>query len=491
MTDPSPGFIRALMGIVLATRPRFDATVADLWSALIRDLSDDESVALPAGLTEIVPLFLGDEDHLRLLVDLLVAFEIFEVGPELAVLARRRSDPNLLIAAAALAAHPGGDPRLADEVVEVAADMDLSDPERRAVQIRLEPSVAPETDLERILRAQVWPGAVDDLPSWLPPTVGVDEMSGTARDRWTALAVLAAAGLNVRRIVNRSAPAGWLRHGTPVLTWDTQATGRLHRVFEGITATDVVVVDGDLRQERVARALLRQLGLVVPRIAAASALPIARNGGVVDQVTAMSPDVYRSGALDSADMGVLAGGGRRALYETKDDLPPTMVRNQSYWSFNQLVALRTWQYFKSQTDSGRLSRSLLTRLSRFAGADDSSVVGVTATGHVLARDAAGYTDIESGQRVLEAVVALDVVFQPFSLGAEQVPSLLRPSLHTRVHPGTLGGTPAIVGHRIAVKSVALLAAETSVDDIANLYYPEVERAHLADAIRLGRTLLRA
>jgi uncharacterized protein (DUF433 family) len=273
------------------------------------------------------------------------------------------------------------------------------------------------------------------------------------------------------------------------MTWDGAATLRLRKYLAGVHSGQLIRITTDLASAANRAGVLAQIESALGMAPEAS----GRSGEGLSSLaqSPVAPGIYHLGAFDVSDMGVLAGGGRKALYDAKRELPPRVLHNRDYWSFSQLVALRTWQYFRNRVGSRLMPRTLLEDLANFAGAEDAALVGVTATGRILRREEDGFFDVKTEQRALDPAIALDDVFQPFQIGGGTVPSLLRPSPYTRVHPATLGGTPTIVNHRISVRSVAMLARDVPVEEISRVYYPEVELEALADAVSFGQLLLAA
>jgi uncharacterized protein (DUF433 family) len=189
----------------------------------------------------------------------------------------------------------------------------------------------------------------------------------------------------------------------------------------------------------------------------------------------------------------LSGVRRDALYSQLREIlrPRHRVSGSFYWAFDQLVGLRTWQYFKAVTGKRNLPPTVIDSLVGFAGAQSPTSVGVTADGQVLHRDGDQWINVASRQVYLEPVRTLDEVFRPFDLGggALPVPALLTPSDYSKVHPAFLGGTPRVAGTRIPVRAVAELVRDQDESAAVRAYglSPEVAR----DALALGNRLIYA
>jgi uncharacterized protein (DUF433 family) len=202
------------------------------------------------------------------------------------------------------------------------------------------------------------------------------------------------------------------------------------------------------------------------------------------------PELYKLGAFDVREMLFLSGVSYSTLQRVRDDIRPRESNGSPFWSFNQLMALRTWQVFRLRSGKRNFRTDVLKALSEFAGSSEMTRIGVTSVGEILREDRGRLVSVTSGQEAIPDFIYLDEVFEPVPLGHGQVPGLLDPSAHTRVNPAVLGGTPRLEGQRIPARTLARMANDHGLPAVFSAY-PSIQEAHIIDGIRLGGELLRA
>ena len=209
------------------------------------------------------------------------------------------------------------------------------------------------------------------------------------------------------------------------------------------------------------------------------------------QTVVWDPSVFSAGAYVTKEAAFLAGTTSSSLnYLRKRGLLTPRTSAGCYWTFRDVVAVRTWTYLKSISPR-RVSSRVVTSLARFAGDSTAAQLGVTSSGNVLVDQGNGWVDVESGELPLEFDIAnVDDVFRPFSYGGRETLDLLRASDNTRLDPTVLHGTPHLSGHRISAKALASvnLHGERRVIEAA---YPELEGKPFEDTARVGVQLLSA
>ncbi|HXC75998.1 MAG TPA: DUF433 domain-containing protein [Candidatus Acidoferrum sp.] len=446
---------------------------------------------MPIALGEILPLLARSPDRLRILLDVLTTFDVFESMPALLRYIASSGDLDAVICAANLAPNPGVNPADSTRLQQLIDSMRLSNHDRNVLAIRLDPSAEPTTQRLALLRAQLWPGTRSGegtVDSGLAPIVAVDEINDSADFRWQLIGDLISAGAVVRRL-----PATWLKEpqrawlggSVVVLSWSGEAAmARLAPFSSDMTVAQFLPADVPTNKYSRER-LLRQIdnALRGPRLRIA---PDSR-----DVPDMMERDSYRLGSFDAREMVYLAGSRSSTLQRLRLDLEPKELNSGLYWSFNQLVALRTWEFWRRETGRFRLPTDVLRGLVAFQGAETPTQVAVTGDGRVLVASGQGFVDWKTGQVVSEDFVRLDRVFQPQTFGGRRpTPALPTPSAFTRVHPGVVGGTPCVDGYRVPARAIAGLAME-GVNQIEKVLavYPEIPEPAILDAIAVGGQVL--
>jgi uncharacterized protein (DUF433 family) len=471
--------------VLTNSKPYTGNPTIDTWSQLVADLTRSEAASVPRAVSLVAPLLEGDPARLQLLLDLIVTFDLFETAPALIELGVRLQSGGCILAASALAPSPGLPISIVEQTRSASRLVGLDDQEQRAMEIRLNPKVEPANALERLLHSQRWPGSPFSAADEVAPLVALDELGGSASFRWLLSAGIRSAGGAIRRVPEiwvKNPDREWLGPRVAIVTRRNESLPRLVAAFNGIRTDQVIVLPSD---EPPIDPILRNIA----QLFGAQRQFILPTERVVRHKNPLDPEVFKSGAFDAHEMVVLAGATRRLLFDRlKEDLPSRHIGNTHYWTFNQLVALRTWQYFRTAGNNPQLSTRIVKRLEEFAGSTSERSVGVTADGRVIRLEDEQYVDVATNQMVLGQVVGLDTVFQPFPLGLGKVPSLLTPSEHTAVHPATLGGTPSVMGHRIPARAVAELHNDQGLAAVQRAY-PELGLPVVMDANELGQRII--
>lgn len=504
VTFPWPALNRSVLHVLGTTSLHRGRPVTDAWMGLTGDLDDREAAALPISIGLALPLLAGDRERLRLAADVAVTFDLFEVATFLVKLLDDVPDPELALAAAALAANPGVPGGVITSLRDRQVVRELAAGRRRAFDLRLDPAARIETDLEALLLAQRWPGRRNSAQTVRPPgpTIAVDSSAGDPSWVLTLLSALHERGASVRRLPRdaaRSVPAGWLGPSTPVVAASATTISKLKQWGQPVTGAQLVAVDlrmhpdrslrKPLSLDRSLREVIDSVAQLLPEDAALLPVPVDREPAVAN--APLDKGTFTLGSFNAQETAFLAAGVRNDVYRWSrelDALKPRKVEGFSYWRFNQLVALRTYGYLRNRS-RGHISPRVITALAEFGGRQQGTEVAVTAAGDVLEVTAAGLHELLSGQGAFHEVVRLDDVFEPFMIGGgRSLPGLLAPGSHARVHPGVLGGSPVLQGHRIACKTLARLAETRGVPAVRDAY-PSLDSDHVTDAIAVGRKLL--
>jgi len=486
LTSPTLSSARAALSAFADVDLRQPAPILTTWRRLTEDLTEDEARELIPALEAITPLLFPDQDRLQLLLDVAMSFDLFELCVPLFDLVRARENhAGILLALASLCHNPGVSATFARDLAERAEDGALSEVQRRAFLLRLEPHARAENNREEGLKAQSWPGLFGAADSGRAPVVAIED-AGATHERLALMGDLVEAGASIRRIPiewNQPMKSGWLSALTPIVVWDGEMAQRLviadpalslHKVVLAPQAVGPYARVGLLRE--VQKRLSPSIQLREPSLVLHEEAPV------------LSRDVYRLGAFDLREMVFLSGVPPTRLGRLRSDLPAEYFRSKPFWSFNQLVALRTWHYFRTVSKKRRFSQDVLRSLVQFTGSDEPHLVGVTSAGQVLERSGESLVNVHTGQESIPDFVYLDEVFRPIELGQKYLPSLLDPSPYTKVHPAILGGSPRVAGHRLAARTVAQMERAHGWQAVQNAY-PEVGTEALTDAVELGANLL--
>lgn len=492
----SPALNRAVLYTLAYTPVERGSPVSDTWASLLADLSDAEAEELPQSIGLVLRLLARDEDRLRLVTDMCVTFDLYEVAPYLLELLEAGQDGSVALAAAALAAHPGVPRQMGARIARTGVAEDLPPTRRKALDLRLDPSTTPESELDHLLRLQRWPGIDETRYQNAPiaPVVAVAEEGIPAMARWRLLLALHQRGAAIRRIPRRweqPPHEAWLAHPVPIVATSPEVVKRLRSEGQQVDGSQFVPFDPEGPQKRTIQQAVDYVSSLLPvlgvdglrREASFQAAPVERD--------VLHESVFRLGAYTAAEMAYLSGGARSFVYRWArrlDELRPRSIQGNSYWRFDQLVGLRAYRYLRSFAK--RIDPEVIRGLVQLSGRPEGADVLVARSGAVNVVESAGEVrDLLSGQGVIPDVVRVEDTFLSFRLGGHRsVPDLLEPSEHTAVAPQVLGGTPSIRGHRIPCKSLVRLEMAHGEDGVRDAY-PELDEPAMIDGIRVGRQIL--
>lgn len=485
VTVPRLSASRAALSAFADIDLRQPAPILETWRRLTEYLTEEEAEELVPAIGSIAPLLFADSDRLQLLLDVAVSFDLFELCLPLWDLVSKERAPGALLALASLCHNPGVADTYSQALSEQGGDVSaLSALQRRAFLLRLGPDEPAADKREGNLKAQSWPG-LSQSSEQLAPVVAIED-SGATHERLAFLGDLYEAGASIRRIPStwrQPMKRGWLSSKNPMIVWDGATAQKLVSADPALSMNQVVLAPHSLgRYGRIQLLQEIQKRLPPPLRIRQPAIPVATDS------PALSPDVYKLGAFDLREMVFLSGVRPASLERLRTDLPAQYLGPTPFWSFNQLVALRTWQYFRTVSKKKRFPQDVLTSLVQFTGSDQPHLVGVTSSGQVLERSGGSLVDLRSGQESIPDFVYLDEVFRPIELGQRHLPSLLDPSPYTKVHPAVLGGSPRIAGYRLAARTVARMERTHGWQSVQNAY-PEVGDDALRDGVELGANLL--
>lgn len=485
--EPSPALNGTVFDNLRMAPLRVGAPILDVWRAITANLPASEAPLLPTSLARVLPLLTANPERLRLAVDLAVAFDLFEAAGAAVSVAQRSRDSQVALSAAALCGNPGVPQEIVDAARDFGRGLELTEPQTRALELRLSPEFSAIGELEAELKISLWPGE-SIVPSGERRWVAFDQLGQPSNSYWTLLGDIYERGLNIRRIPDhpsRQPSLSWIGPDVVVVTWLNDIVSRLKDSMD--FDIRLLLKSPALNSERVRKQLLRKLEQLV---GVAQPGPDWLVETTVTLEEPMHPSVFHRGAFDSVEMAFLGGGKRSRLDGVAGEvLNPRRIPHtrERIWTFDQLVAYRIWHFFEPET-SRRSARSLLESLHKKARSVNSHVVAVTSSGSLLVRKGDDFIDSETGQSVFRDIVAIDKVFRPFELGGGHVPDLLTPSLHTTVHPSRLGGTPALLDHRISARSIASINEQRGWEAVTETY-PNIPTDLLEDAAETGRALL--
>lgn len=497
MSLVSPALNRAVLHALAYTSVERGHPISEAWRALLEGLSQPEAEELPRSIGLVLRLLAPDEERLRLVTDMCVTFDLYEVVPYLLELLGIGKDGPVALAAAALAPHPGVPRGTMARVAGAPAATDLSGARRRAFDLRLDPTAPAESDLDHLLRVQRWPGVDESRYRRAPiaPLVAVGEEGIPAVTRWRLLLALHERGAAVRRIPARweQTPAvGWLASSTPVIATSSKVLDELRGAGQDVTGGQLVLFDTQVPEERSIRRALEDVSALLAGRGLNTLHRVEEPRVATPSVDVLHESVFRLGTYTAAEMAYLSGGSSSSVYRWArrlDELQPRDIQSNYYWRFDQLVGLRAYRYLQSYAE-GRIPPDVIRDLVRLSGRPEGMEVVVTRSGTitVVESDEQMY-DLRSQQGVIPDVVRVTDTFGPFPLGGRRpVPGLLKPSERTTVHPRVLGGTPSIRARRISCRSLVRLA-DAHGRGAVRTAYPEVDEATLNDGIRVGRDIL--
>lgn len=407
-------------------------------SQLVEEAPDDEVALVPHSVGAILPLLVGQPDRLRVAFDAIIRFDLYEAAPGLSVLVWQ-NHPEAILAGAALARHPGAPESFHDLVGAHLSD--LNDHWQQDLYLtRLRSDHEPDTDAARIDRQVRWlPQEASDSRF---ATVVVEPMSEhfPARSHLRLLIDFVTAGVVVRRLPTAEETDGRVPRWVPVV-------GPRSR----LPALRVAGYPNASTRRRIVR-LVRSFAPNAWRSTAPLAPQLPSPLSEVDDI-----DVFDDGSLPRREVAYLSGVRPHQLGSLKGypSLIPLSFRGSNYWTFSQLVGLRTARYLFQLSGRNRNLLKVAADLVTLAREARQVPVAITKVGEVLVKDGDNLHNLETGQLVYEDVISMvDDVYEPFTLDGEQVPRLLRPSPHVSVHPGVVRGLPCVGETRVTVAAVA-------------------------------------
>ncbi len=478
MTQPSPGLYAAVLQALRSTDP-WSQPLSSVMSGFVAHLTAEEAESLPEAIAGVLPMLRQDRERLRFAAEIAARLDFFEVAGAVCDLALGLGDRGLLLEAASLCGNPAVDSGVRARVSEEVGD----DP---AGKIRLDSASVPATAEEVHLYRQCWPGAGerDDQHAVMPMVVLDKSFDAVALLR---LAVrLDEAGSSVRRLVSTAEIAPWFGPQT-VLVCGHPTRSRVLSKYPRFSEYRIIVEDLPADDRGVVQ-LLTKINALLPRT---HRLSFDRASSDI-QTVLWDPDVFSAGAYVTKEAAFLAGTTSSSLnYLRRRGLLTPRTSAGSYWTFRDVVAVRTWTYLKSVSPR-QVSSRVVTSLARFAGDSTAARLGVTSDGKVLVDQGNGWVDVESGESPLEFdnISDFDDVFRPFSYGGRETLDLLQASVNTRLDPTVLHGTPHLSGHRISAKALASVDRHGERRAI-EASYPELEGRPFEDTARVGVQLLSA
>jgi uncharacterized protein (DUF433 family) len=454
--------------------------------SLVQRLNVAEARELPHAYSEVLTLLRSDLLRSRAAADIAVELDMFEVVPALIGCVREFPDVRLSTALATLVGNPAVTPDQREEAGRVIGSGHHIASTTQALRIRLDPRIEPTTDLERVLRAQAWPAtARETTMAQLASVVFVTIGSGHEAAHWRLVFALYANQVRVKRVAasaRSDSLEAWYRADAPLVVWSGVDVAAL-REF-GLQPRSVVTVTGDAG---TALGLQRTVSLIERALPRHRRLP--RFPQSVGQGAVLTPGTVKLGAFDLGEMSFLGAASRSVVSKSaKGALIPREL-DVHRWNFGQLIALRIVQAFKAKRlrllpDAG----AVLAQIGRLAEAAETSRVAIDAAGQVFVFESGDWRSLSNGQIASEELLSVDEAFEPLEIGNGRYPSLLTPTQSLVVHPETLGGTPTLVGRRLAAKAIATVHRERG-PNVVRSAFPELSPAEIAQAVSVGSQIL--
>jgi hypothetical protein len=368
LNAPSPGLYASVLHAMRSADP-YETSATDTLSSFAFELTSAEAALFPAALAGVLPLLQGDLGRTRFAVELASRLDLWEIATDVTEVAVSRSDPELILAAAALCGTAGlNGERAARLLGALAATPDLL----RAAEIRLRPDVQPRTVDERLLYLQRWPGSrTPEGRSPAAPVVVLDSTLDAAQMLRLAVELLRA-GAAVRRVPPTTVP-NWFGPETVLVRVRGPHT-RILSTYPGFSESRIFV-SPRLRNDQEVASLLRRIN---------SALPAASRLRLGDLRTEMAlsvwnPEVYGLGVYETREASYLTTAPASTIYRlAKKGLLTPRRYGDFVWAFRDLVAVRTWQYLKSQSAKS-ISSKLIPSLANFAGDAEAARLGKTSS----------------------------------------------------------------------------------------------------------------
>lgn len=188
---------------------------------------------------------------------------------------------------------------------------------------------------------------------------------------------------------------------------------------------------------------------------------------------------YLAAALSGATLRQLGHWRRGTASAGAVLIPEFSARRPIFYSFRDVVALRTCVYLRKDSSLQMIRRAIgnLRTTGEPAHLSEYRLVSDDRTIFLVTGDAAIDLVRQPGQTVM---AEMSDVLRPFvTRSGIDVPALLQPRPHIEVDPAMRGGHPVIAGTRVPYDLVAGLVADgVPPQDIRN-YYPLVD-AHAAE-----------
>ena len=477
MTQPSPNLYAAVLQTLRSTDP-WSQTLSSAMSGFVANLTAEEAESLPEAIAGVLPLLRQDRERLRFAAEIAAQLDFFEAAGVVCDLAIGLRDRRLLMEVASLCGNPAVDSEVRARVSDEVGD----DP---AGRIRFDPTVVPATAEEVHLYRQCWPGTGgrDDQNTEMPTVVLDKSLDAAALLRFAVR--LDEAGSSVRRLVSTAEIPPWFGPRT-ALVCGRPARSQVLSEYPKFSGYQFIVDDLPADDRGVVQ-LLTKINASLPQ---SHKLRLDEVRSDISSVL-WDPSVFTAGAYVTKEAAFLAGTTSSSLNYLRNHGVLTPRKSAGYyWTFRDVVAVRTWMYLRSISPR-RVSSQVVKSLADFAGDSEAAQLGVTSGGNVLVNQGTGWVDVRSGERPLEFdITNVDDVFRPFSYGGGTTLDLLQASHNTRLVPTVLHGTPHLSGYRISAKALA------SVDPhgerrVIEVTYPELKGEPFEDTARVGLQLLNA
>lgn len=481
-----------VLGLVTTARTWEGDPVTDLIERLLTHTPEMDQRFLPSALALTARAVLEETELLDLVLDAILALDLYEAAGHLAPLVRDYPTEGLLKRAASLSAHPGADPQLAD-IVQLAVSS-LAASEAELVRMSFDPNIAAPIDYpQRAWEAALatrWPGSVT-LDRNAPPMILIHEDAGSYADVMRLVQECRAMGARARRVprnpsttrVHRNWTAGWM----PILVRESPSEDR-PEWWQALPHGKVIATGGALPPS-ARRDVLQRVRRALPATRKLRSKPV-QDISPVNSI--LDTEVFFDGALNYHETAFLAGLSPSTIgkYARREaPLTPRMVGNENFFSFPQLVGLRTWAFI-NKTMAKRYDISVASRFVRLAESRQETRFAVGEDGKILFEVSEGTYADEAGQTTSSTFFPAAHVFRLFQLGhGRTAPDLERPSVHTFVNPSIHRGTPVVVDTRIPAAAVRALASrarrsgktQREVTDFIRGEYGDLEAAVISDA----------
>lgn len=453
---------------------------------ILSSVRDEEAEVLPRAFASAIRAVESDLPRVRAAAEVAVQLDLHEAVDALLECLNRASDPRLTSAVATLLSSPAiPEDERARAIQKLSMYRRASEPVERLISVRLS-DLAPETDAERLVQAQVWPGSAPvSLLSRLAPLAFVSEHDAPRADFWRTVGAIALSGARVRRVpqATRLIFRNWAHQDAPLVAWSGTAIAAWKNAtgYEHVRA----VMVGDLSNNLSLPRLVNQVQLAMPNGWVMREL--TDSVSIPNEMTAFSVEALREGGFDNAEMQYLGAASRSVLASLAKDVIRPRDFDRHRWTFDQLVTLRLVQGFKVLRKGRTDAKRLYERLNDLTLAASTSEVAYDASGELYVDTGDGYRTLEGNQAALADVLRVDAAFRPFRLGNGLVPDLLQPSPRTRVDPRILGGTPVVRDWRLSARAVWEVYSLRG-EDAARSAYPELNGAEISDAVRVGNAI---